>query len=258
MSASLLEHDRVRGIDHLWLASLPNRNALSIQLLGELATAVRLSATDPESRALILDHRGPVFCAGVDLVERRTLPPAALDHSSLLTTLLKDLWSYPKPLICRIGGAVRGGGMGLVTCADLAVATASASFAYSEVRVGVAPALVGALGMAKVGGSALAPWLLTGRTFGPGTAVGLGLVTDLADGDGTPELEALVEALLLSGPAAVQTTKQVTRRLAPVDVPVLLDEMEQLSRDLFASDEAAEGMSAFAERRPPAWAPRTA
>lgn len=253
MVSSLLEHERHRQVDHLWLSSLPNRNALSLQLLGELRTAVRDSAADPSSRGLILDHRGTVFCAGVDLVERRTLPPATLDHSSLLTGLLKELWAYPKPLLCRVGGAVRGGGMGLVTCADVVVATASASFGYTEVRVGVAPALVGALGMTKVGGTALLPWLLTGRIFDSATAVGLGLVTDAVDGEGEAELDALVEALLQGAPGAVQTTKALARRLVPVDVPDLLDEMEQLSRDLFTSAEAAEGMSAFGEHRQPSW-----
>lgn len=254
MAAPLLEHRRDRQIDHLWLASLPNRNALSLQLLDELSSAVRDSAADPGSRGLVLDHRGPVFCAGVDLVERRALPAGSPDHSALLTGLLKDLWAYPKPLICRVGGAVRGGGMGLISCADVVLATGSASFGYTEVRVGVAPALVGALGMTKAGGSALLPWLLTGRTFGSAVAAGLGLVTDAVDGDGAPELDTLVDAVLAAAPGAVRTTKGVARRLVPVDVPALLDEMEQMSRDLFAGTEAAEGMTAFAEHRPPAWA----
>jgi enoyl-CoA hydratase/carnithine racemase len=253
MVAPLLERRRNRQVDHLWLASLPNRNALSIQLLGELSAAVHDSAADPTSRALVLDHRGPVFCAGVDLVERRNLPSGSPDHSALLTELLKDLWAYPKPLICRVGGAVRGGGMGFITCADVVLATGSASFGYTEVRVGVAPALVGALAMTRAGGSALLPWLLTGRTFDVAVAVGLGLVTDAVEGDGAAELDALVDALLAAAPGAVQTTKALARRLVPADVPALMDEMKVLSSQLFASAEATEGMSAFGEHRPPAW-----
>lgn len=255
MAAPLLERERRHGVETIWLASPHNRNALSIQLLEELRAAVRACTDDPACRALVLDHRGPVFCAGVDLVERRTLPAGAPDHSMLLTELLKELWAYPDPLLCRVGGAVRGGGMGLVTCADLVVAGHGASFAYTEVRVGVAPALVGALALAKLGGTALVPWMLTGRTFGSEAARSLGLVTHLGEGEGADELQDLLDDIGRGAPAALRATKRLAREAGRVDATALLDEMRELSSQLFQTSEAQEGMRAFAERRAPAWVP---
>lgn len=254
MPEPLVERRRHRGVETVWLASPHNRNALSIQLLEELSATVRECRDDPDCRGLVLDHRGPVFCAGVDLVERRSLPPGSPDHSELLTELLKELWAYPDPLLCRVGGAVRGGGMGLVTCADVVVAGEDASFAYTEVRVGVAPALVGALALAKVGGP-LAHWMLTGRTFGPAEAAALGLVTHLGEGDGAAALEGLLDDIGRGAPEALRVTKRLARDLLPTDASDLLDDMRDLSSRLFQTEEAKEGMAAFAERRPPSWVP---
>ncbi|HEY9472891.1 MAG TPA: enoyl-CoA hydratase-related protein [Mycobacteriales bacterium] len=254
MTASLLRVERDRGVDTLVLDSPHNRNALSVRLLEDLLDRVAASAAS-DARALVLDHAGPVFCAGVDLRERRTLDAGAPTHSTLLARLLGLLWDYPGPVLCRVDGPVRGGGMGLLACADIVVASARANFAYSEVKVGVAPALVAAVTVPKVPLAPLLPWMLTGETFDAPTAHHLGLVTRLADE--TPSLEPETAALLRGGPQAVRTVKRLARRLAGVDLGETLTEMQDLSAALFDSPEAAEGMAAFAERRPPAWAPST-
>lgn len=146
--------------------------------------------------------------------------------------------------------------MGFLACADAVVATPLASFAFSEVRVGVAPALVGGMAMAKLGPGRLAPWLLSGQTFDARVAATLGLVTYVADGEGTDELDGLVAAVSLAAPEAVKVTKGLTRRFATGDVPRLLEDMTALSVQLFASAEAKEGIAAFAEKRDPAWVVR--
>lgn len=250
-----LRVERAGVVDRVTLDSPSTANALSIATMRALLGAVEASAADDGARALVLDHTGRVFCAGVDVKERRALPPGRRDHSELLASLYTALWAYPKPLLCRVAGAVRGGGLGLVVCADAVVATADASFAFSEVRLGVAPALVGALATAKLGAGRLAPALLTGQAFGVDAAMGAGLVTHAAAGSGEDELDALVEGIGLAAPGAVRTTKELLRRQVAADVPAVIREMTDLSAKLFESDEAAEGMTAFAERRPPSWSP---
>jgi enoyl-CoA hydratase/carnithine racemase len=215
------------------LASARNRNALSLRMLDELLAHVAAA----DGRGLVLDHEGPVFCAGIDLRERQVTD----GHSELLAELLRALRDYPKPFLCRVDGPVRGGGMGLVACADIVVASERASFAYSEVKVGVAPALV--LSVTKAPAAPLLPWLLTGAPFDADTALRLGLVTRV----GT-SLEPELAAIRAAGPEAVATVKALVRD------GIDLDRAERLSAELFASPEAREGMAAFAAGRAPAWA----
>src|SRR5690606_10417350 len=114
---TLVRHHRVHDLDVLTLASPANRNALSVALLAELLDRVAASA-ERDARGLVLDHIGPAFCSGVDIKERMALGPADQTHSALLGKLLRRLWAYPGPVLCRVDGAVRGGGMGLVAAAD--------------------------------------------------------------------------------------------------------------------------------------------
>jgi enoyl-CoA hydratase/carnithine racemase len=239
------------GIDVIVLASPHNRNALSIRLLEELLEHVERSANG-DGRALVLDHDGPVFCAGVDLRERQATDAAAPSHSSLLADLLRALWNYPKPLLCRIDGPVRGGGMGLVACADIVVASGRATFAYSEVKVGVAPALVMEVTLPKVPLGPLLPWLMTGSKFDAETAHRLGLVTRVDAEDASLDTETA--AIRDGGPNALATVKRLARRRNGAAVDAALAEAERLSAELFATTEAREGMAAFLARRPPAWA----
>lgn len=255
-------------MDVVWLDSPGTKNALSLQMLDDLIEIVRRSAADDDARGLVIDHTGSVFCAGVDVRERRLLPEGERNHSEALAELYAALWSYPKPVVARVAGAVRGGGIGLLVCADAVIATEAASFAFSEVRVGVAPALVGGLAAAKLGAGVLAPHLLTGSTFGPEEALRVGLVTEIAanrrtadvdelasdrSNGGAAELSEFIDALSLGAPGATAVTKALLRRFTTVDVPRLIEEMTSLSAELFAAPEGREGMRAFAERRRPSW-----
>ncbi len=237
------------AVDVLTLDSPANRNALSLALMEELLAGIRAS----RGRALVLDHTGTVFCAGVDLRERAAPGADQSRHSALLGELLRALCEHPSPVVCRVGGAVRGGGMGLVACSDVVVAAPGATFAFSEVRVGVAPAIVAGIALQKVPLGPLLPALLTGEPFGAEEARRLGFVAVVAD-DSTAERQRLCEAIAAGGPEAVTATKAVARKVAGVaSLDPMLAELEQLSAALFASPEAAEGMAAFAERRPPHW-----
>jgi enoyl-CoA hydratase/carnithine racemase len=241
------------SFDTVVLDSPHNRNALSLELLGGLVDAVRASAGS-ESRGLLLTHTGPSFCAGVDLKERRSLPRTDTAHSALLADLLRELWTYPKPCLVLVDGAVRGGGLGLLGCADVVLATASSTFAYSEARVGVAPALVMAVTLPLTATRPLVPHLLSGEPFDAGEAFRLGLVSSVVDGRDDTRVDAGLAGVRRGAPAALATIKRLARQWSESVMDGLIEAMTALSADLFAGPEAAEGMAAFAERREPAWA----
>lgn len=249
----MVRHEKRGAFDCLVLDSPANRNAMSIQLLDELVQGIAESASGP-SRGLVLAHAGAVFCSGVDLRERRALGEPDDSHSQLLGQLLKQLWRYPKPVVTTVNGAVRGGGMGVLACSDFVLASAASTFAYSEAKVGVAPALVMAVTLPSVPLRPLLPWLLTGEVFDAGTAMSLGLVTTVVS---APEIASEAETLnALSGgaPEAQLAIKRLARSQQGVDIALAMSQMTTESAALFRSQEAREGMAAFAERRQPAWA----
>jgi enoyl-CoA hydratase/carnithine racemase len=241
------------SFDAAVLDSPGNRNALSLQLMGDLRDAVRTSATSA-SRGLVLTHVGPSFCSGVDMKERRAVPRTDTTHSELLADLLRELWSYPKPLVVVVDGAVRGGGLGVLACADVVLATSRSTFAYSEARVGVAPALVMAVTLPLSDTRRLMPHLLGAGLFDAAVASSLGIVTSVLPERDDAAVDAVLDGVRRGAPAALATIKRLARASTADDVARRITEMTALSAKLFASDEAAEGMTAFAEHRQPSWA----
>lgn len=252
----LIQCDRRSGFDVLTLDSPGNRNALSIRLMTELLDAIAAGLGN-DSRGLVLAHTGTVFCSGVDLRERRALGDDDDSHSRLLGELFIALWNHPKPVVSLVAGAVRGGGMGLVACSDAVVATRESSFAYSESRVGVAPALVMAVTLPSIPARGLMPWLLSGEVFDAECAAGLGLVTSLQPSSSVYSDMQILSELAGGAPQAQGVIKNLVRAHQSVDMPALIADMTKTSAELFRSPEAHEGMVAFAERRSPAWATET-
>jgi methylglutaconyl-CoA hydratase len=244
------------SFDTLTIDSPGNRNALSLRLLQEALAVVRESAHG-DSRGLVVEHAGSVFCSGVDLKERRGLAPEDQSHSLLLAELLRRLRAHPRPVVAFVDGAVRGGGLAILACADLVVATEASTFAYSEVRVGVAPALVMAVTLPTTPSRALLPHLLTGATFDATTATTLGLVSRV---NGRDDWSGVLASLAAGAPGAQTVVKRLGRGwgAGDGDVDQRLEEMTELSAELFAGSEAREGMAAFAERRTPSWVPDAA
>ncbi|TEA78757.1 enoyl-CoA hydratase-related protein [Allopusillimonas ginsengisoli] len=238
-------------IDRLLVDSPANRNALSICLMEAIIDAIERSAQRC-ARMLVIDHTGDVFSAGVDLKERLALKNQPQRHSALLGQLLATLWAYPAPVICRVAGRVRGGGIGLIACSDIVVCSSGADFAFSEVRVGVAPALVGSFSLAGLSSRALKPWLLSGESFGAEEALRLGLVTRIAT-DPTTDIGPEMKAVLKGAPGGQRATKSLVRELARESPLQEITAMQRLSAELFATVEAMEGMAAFGEKRAPTW-----
>lgn len=239
-----------RAVATITLDSPANRNALSTRLVAELHAALE-AAREPAVRAVILTATGSVFCSGADLSEAAATGGGAAPG---FRDVLESLWEFPKPVVAKLNGHVRAGGLGLVAAADIVIAPAGATFAFAEVRIGVAPAIIGVLCCRRMSPRAAGRYLLTGERFDAREAMDSGLVTIVAEVD---EIDARTEAVLddIRGtePNAVAATKALLRDLPGLSVAAGLRHAETISAQLFGSAEAAEGIAAFKEKRPPRW-----
>lgn len=241
---TLIGRTRARGVETLTLDSPANRNALSAALVGELADALADSGKDGDVRAIVLTHTGTTFCAGADLRD----PP----DPDALVGLLRRIVELPKPVVARVTGHVRAGGLGLLAACDIAAASGTATFAFTEVRIGVAPAVISLPLLPRTDPRALARYYLTGERLDAAEAARIGLLTATGD-DADAVLEPILDGLRRSSPQALAETK----RLLTAKVLQTFDrdaaELTALSARMFASADAREGMTAFLERRDPPW-----
>jgi methylglutaconyl-CoA hydratase len=252
--AYVVRAQRADAIATITLDSPHNANALSSRLLAELKAELEQAMADPAVRVVVLTGAGKVFCSGADLKESSTTPTAA---APVMSGVVRLLWDSPKPVICRVNGAARAGGIGLVAAADIAIATERATFAFSEVRIGVVPAVISVPCLRRMPSRAAAEYFLTGEVFDAKRAAEIGLLTKAVpaeDLDG--ETERYADMLLRGAPAALAATKDVLRNGQAAGVCVGRTKMAALSATFFGSDEAREGMAAFAAKRDPAWVPR--
>jgi enoyl-CoA hydratase len=235
---------RARGIETLSLDSPDTRNALSASLVSELADALTECGKDADVRAVVLTHTGNTFCAGADL--RDPPPPDAL------VAVLRQIVELPKPVVARVTGHVRAGGLGLLAACDMTVGSTSATFAFTEVRIGVAPAVISLPLLPRTDPRALARYYLTGERFDATEAARAGLLTAAA-GDVDEALAPILDGLRRAAPEALAETKRLltARVLETFDRDAA--DLTALSARLFGSAQAREGMTAFLERRDPAW-----
>jgi enoyl-CoA hydratase len=240
------------GVATITLDSPHNRNALSAQLVAELSARLAEAGADPAARAVVLTHTGTVFCAGADLKAAGT--GSIGDSGAAIMTLLRAITELPKPVIARIAGHVRAGGMGIVGACDLAVAAEGASFAFTEARIGLAPAMISLTTLDVMDPRQAARYYLTGETFGPPVAAQLGLITVAApDGELDSVVDGLVAQIRETSPQGSAETKKLLTAARRHRLDTLGPELAELSARLFASGEAQEGIHAFLERRAPAW-----
>ncbi|WP_432186146.1 enoyl-CoA hydratase family protein [Streptomyces sp. Tue6028] len=235
-------HDR--AVTTLTLDSPANRNALSAVLVGELADALTRCGKDDGVRAVVLTHTGNTFCAGADLRD----PP----HPDALVALLRQIVELPKPVVARVTGHVRAGGLGLLGACDIAVAGEGASFAFTEVRIGVAPAVISLTLLPRTDPRALARYYLTGERFDAAEAVRAGLLT-AAGPDADEVLAPVLDGVRRSAPQALAETKALLTAMVLETFDREAAGLTALSARLFSSAQAAEGMTAFLERRDAAW-----
>lgn len=238
------------GVSTITLDSPHNANALSSRLLAQLNAGLEIAMADEAVRVVVLTGAGKVFCSGADLKEASSTPRAA---APLMSGVMRALWDSPKPVICRVNGAARAGGIGLIAAADIAIAADRASFAFSEVRIGVVPAVISVPCLRRMPSRAAAEYFLTGEVFDATRAAEIGLLTKaVAADDLDTETERYARMLLRGAPRALAATKEILRD-GQADFAVGLTMMAELSATFFGSDEAREGMAAFAAKRDPAW-----
>jgi enoyl-CoA hydratase len=241
-----------RGVVTLTLDSPANRNALSAGLVGGLSAGLAEAAASPDVRAVVLTHTSGTFCAGADLAEAaREGGPAA--GTARLVALLRQILELPIPVVARVDGHARAGGLGLLGACDAVVAGPASTFAFTEVRLGLAPAIISLTVLPRMTDRASSRLFLTGETFGAEEAVRVGLVTESSDDPGGA-VDLLVEAFRHCSPQGLSETKRLTAAPLLAAFDARADELTALSARLFASEEAQEGIASFRERRPPRWA----
>lgn len=247
-----------RGVAQLTLARAEKHNALSAQMIDELTEAARRLGDDASVRAIILAGEGTSFCAGGDLGWMRAQFDAGragrIAEARRLAMMFKALNELPKPLIGRVHGSAFGGGTGLISVCDLAIAAASARFGLTEVRLGLIPATIAPYVIARIGAAKARPLFLSGKVVDAWQAHAAGLVVRVVSAE---ELDGAVESeirqFLAAAPGAVARAKRLARSLGmPITDEVIETAVAQLA-DSWETEEAKEGVSAFFEHRKPGW-----
>ncbi|WP_285664511.1 enoyl-CoA hydratase-related protein [Actinorhabdospora filicis] len=254
--SQLVRHTTTNGVATITLDSDHNRNALSTPLMEQFLSALDDAATDDDARVVVLDHTGTVFCSGADLTETAAAREAGQVPAAKLVDLLAALWEHPKPIVAKVGGPARAGGLGLIAAADIAVCRTDSTFAFSEVRLGVIPAVISATVLRRLSPRAAAELYLTGEVFDGYRAASVGLVTRAVP---PSELDTTVmnyvSALVKGAPGALSGAKALLRRRHDTDIRAELSELAAESAAFFLSEEGREGVAAFRERRDPRWMP---
>jgi len=247
----LIRYSVSRGIARIALDSPGNRNALSAAMMAQLGAALAAAGADDGVRAVELTHTGGTFCAGADLTEAAQGSMTA--GAAALIGLMRTMVVLPKPVVGSIDGHVRAGGIGLLGACDIVLAGPASTFAFSEVRLGLAPTVISLTTLPRLTSRAAARYYFTGETFDAATAAAIGLISEAV-----PDIDAgtgaVLDALRAASPQGLREAKPLLTAgmLAAMDSagPALAEK----SARLFASPEARAGIAAFRARRPPPWA----
>jgi methylglutaconyl-CoA hydratase len=234
-------------------------NAFDPEMVEALTASLTRLGADPHVRAVVLIGAGESFCAGADIghMKKSAGYTKKQNHAVALQSarMLHTLYTLPKPTIASVRGAVRGGGCGLVAACDIAVASLNATFRFSEVKLGIIPAMISPYVIAAIGSRMSHRYMLTGEEFDCAEAFRIGLVHDVIEDEHlNAKIGALLGHLYTSGPKAVAAVKQLISfsANAPIDEELITETSRRIA-DIRATPEAQEGLSAFLEKRRPAW-----
>jgi methylglutaconyl-CoA hydratase len=232
------------------LAKPERRNAFDAALIADLTAAF---ADVGDARAVLLEGEGPSFCAGADVEWQRASVDLSYDENvedaMRLYRMLETIDACPAPVVCCVHGFALGGGSGLVACADIAIAWPDAVFGFTEVRLGIIPAVISPFVLAKIGSSARR-YFVTGERFDAETALRIGLVSEVAE-DAGERAEGIVGDILAGGPIATREAKRLV-----LDRPAG-DEAARIAATRRSSAEGQDGLRSFLERRSPGWLDET-
>lgn len=248
-----------RGVATVTMDRPEVRNAFDDRLIGELRDAAQGLGADDGVRVVVLTGEGDVFSAGADLNWMRSMKDYSFDEnvadSARMDSMFRALWDLPKPLVGRINGPALGGGAGLVATCDIAIASDDATFGFTEVVLGLAPAVISPYVVRKVGRAFARSVFVTGERFDAERALRAGLVHEVVGSRSLDDaVEEAVVRCLAAGPRAAAAAKRLPDlALRPLDVATA--ETVEVIAALRVGDEGQEGMQAFFDRRRPAWNP---
>ena len=236
------------------LADSENRNALGGELLTQFDEALDSANADPAIRAVVVTNEGNTFCAGANLKERAGA--AAPSRPSIsFDALLEKIQTSATPVIGQIDGHVVGGGNGLAAAFDISVAREDVKFGFTEVRLGVVPAIISVVCLPKMNRGNAMDAFLRGNRFSATRAAAMGLINYAVPGD---QLESAVDEIVSDiargGPNAVSVAKQLVNEVPAMDQKDAFAKMAKLSAELFSGDEAKGGMRAFLKKEKAPWA----
>jgi len=246
---SALRLEKKAAVLHIAMARPERRNAFDVALIEELAAAF---ADVGDVRAVVLSGDGPSFSAGADVEWMRSSVDLSYDENVAdalrLRAMLDAIDSCPAPVVGRVQGHALGGGCGLVACCDVVIAEPTAQFAFSEVKLGIVPAVISPFALAKIGTGPARRYFVTGERFSADIALRIGLIHEVTD-DLDGAVERIVAELLSAGPAAARAAKELARGTQSAEETAARIAAHRTSA------EGQEGLRAFLEKRPPSWRP---
>lgn len=259
MSYQYLMVSKEKDLAILTFNRTDKRNAMNGDMLKEISRALQVLANDAEVSVLIINGNGEHFCAGADISWMKAVggfsPEENQRDAEVLANLLYQLYEFPKPTIALAHGAVLGGGMGIVSVCDIALAAKNSSFGFPEVKIGIAPSTISPYVITAIGARAAHYYFLTGVRFDAEEAHRIGLIHQVTDDAMLYQTgHALAKTLLQNGPKALMAVKQLIHRVASEKItPELSKLTAQHLANLRMSAEAQEGLKAFLEKRAPTW-----
>jgi methylglutaconyl-CoA hydratase len=245
-----------RGISRITISRPERKNAFDAALIAELTAAVR--RVDRSARAVVLQSDGDTFCAGADVEWMRGMANYSLDEniadSRALAAMFGALYDLEMPLVARVQGAAIGGGAGLVAVADIAVASTDASFAFTETRLGILPAVVSPYVVRKIGPARATALFVTGSRIDAKRAHEIGLVERLVEpSDLDAAVGRVLDAIVAGGPKAVNAAKRLVREVEGKPIDEVADLTVKRIAEIRVSHEGQAGLRAFLEKRDPRW-----
>ncbi len=246
------------GVATITLNMAERKNSLSDELVGSLSAMLDRAQADDDARVIVLTNTGNTFCAGADLKSAR---PGVADtdkstHRRTFVDVFQQILGSPKPVVGRIDGHATGGGVGLVAACDISVMRNDAKIGFTEVRIGVAPAVISVVCLPKMTRADASELFLTGERITPDRAVEAGLINRAVDPDDVDDVvSGLVAMLVRGGPMALAGAKELINRVPQMDRQTAFEWTTVKSRELFLSEEAQVGIAAFNKREPAPWVP---
>ncbi len=245
---------RSNGVATITLNQPERKNSLGSELVNALADALDEAIADPTVRVIVLTNVGNTFCAGADLKDDR--PGVAGNTGRTFVNVFELILASPKPVIGRADGHATGGGVGLIAACDISVMRDDAKIGFTEVRLGVAPAVISVVCLPKMRRADASELFLTGERFTPARAAEVGLINAAVPADQLDaSVERYVSMIVRGGPFALAAAKDLITRVPEMEQSDAFVWTAVRSRELFESDEAAAGIAAFRERSDPPWLP---